>query len=90
MLIETAMSDRWLSNTYLLGEKSNGLGLLIDAGEPAAPITRAIEAHGLTLAYVLCTHHHGDHTTNLELFKEPYARICISVINGLKFHLLGR
>ena len=30
MLIETAMSDRWLSNTYLLGERSSGFGVLID------------------------------------------------------------
>lgn len=73
MLIETAMSDRWLSNTYLLGESSSGFGVLIDAGEPATPITRAIEAHGLKLAYVLCTHHHVDHIMNLELFKERYA-----------------
>ncbi len=73
MLIETAMSDRWLSNTYLLGERSSGFGVLIDAGEPAAPITQAIEAHRLTLAYVLCTHHHVDHIMNLELFKERYA-----------------
>ena len=73
MLIETAMSDRWLSNTYLLGERSSGLALLIDAGEPTAPITQAIEAQGLTLAYVLCTHHHVDHVMNLDLYKERYA-----------------
>ena len=73
MLIETAMSDRWLSNTYLLGEMSSGLAVLIDAGEPAAPIIHAIEDRGLTLAYVLCTHHHVDHIMNLELFIERYA-----------------
>jgi glyoxylase-like metal-dependent hydrolase (beta-lactamase superfamily II) len=73
MLIKTVMSERWLSNTYLLGERSTGSGVLIDAGEPATPITEAIAAQRLTLGYVLCTHHHGDHIMNLELFKERYA-----------------
>ena len=72
MLIETAMSDRWLSNTYLLGERSSGFGVLIDAGEPAAPITQAIEVHGLTLAYVLCTHHHNSNVTAVRAEHTPY------------------
>jgi glyoxylase-like metal-dependent hydrolase (beta-lactamase superfamily II) len=73
MLIETVMSERWLSNTYLLGERSSGYAVLIDAGEPAEPITQAITTQRLTPTYVLCTHHHVDHIMNLELFRDRYA-----------------
>ncbi len=34
--------------------------LVVDPGEPA-PVEHALDAHGLTLAGILVTHHHSDH-----------------------------
>ena len=61
MIIERTMSNNWLSNTYLVGDKPGGHAVLIDTGGPTAPIFEKIEELRLTVTHVLCTHHHIDH-----------------------------
>lgn len=61
MIIEKTMSDDYLSNTWLVGDRAGGHAVLIDPGAPSGPILEAIEHHRLELTHVLCTHHHVDH-----------------------------
>jgi glyoxylase-like metal-dependent hydrolase (beta-lactamase superfamily II) len=61
VIIQKTMSDGWLSNTWLVGDKPGGHAVLIDTGGPMEPIVQAIEEHRLTVSHVLCTHHHIDH-----------------------------
>jgi len=61
MIIEKSMSDGWLSNTWLVGDRPGGHAVLIDTGGPTTPILGAIEELRLDVTHVLCTHHHIDH-----------------------------
>jgi glyoxylase-like metal-dependent hydrolase (beta-lactamase superfamily II) len=69
VIIEKTMSDGWLSNTWLVGDREGGHAVLIDSGGPTAPILRAIEQQSLTLTHVLCTHHHIDHVQHNDEYK---------------------
>ncbi len=42
--------------------------IVVDPGEPA-PVEQALEAHALTLAGILVTHHHGDHTGGVDALR---------------------
>ncbi|MCF6296004.1 MAG: hydroxyacylglutathione hydrolase [Flavobacteriaceae bacterium] len=56
--------------TYLI-RSENGLTAIIDPGE-ANPVIDVLEAQGLTLDYILNTHHHGDHTDGNTALKGKY------------------
>lgn len=72
MIVEKTMSDGWLSNTYLVGDKAGGHAVLIDTGGPMEPILRSIEEHHLTLTHILCTHHHIDHVQYNDAYKSKF------------------
>lgn len=72
MIIERSMSDEWLSNAYVVGDRPGGHGVLIDAGGPVEPLVQAIEDHDLTLTHLLLTHHHHDHVVHADALKERY------------------
>lgn len=55
---------------YLLMDKK-GTVAIIDPGE-AAPVIAALEKKGLTLDYILNTHHHWDHTDGNNELRERY------------------
>ena len=60
--------------TYLL-RSDNGQTAIVDPGE-AGPVIEELERQGLTLDYVLNTHHHWDHTDgNAELIKHTGAKL---------------
>jgi glyoxylase-like metal-dependent hydrolase (beta-lactamase superfamily II) len=64
MVVERSMNNRYLSNTYLVGQEG-GPGFFVDAGGPVAPLIAAAERHGIEPTHVLLTHHHGDHVEEL-------------------------
>ncbi|QDU66632.1 MBL fold metallo-hydrolase [Engelhardtia mirabilis] len=72
MIVERSLDPRWLSNTWLVGDRPGGHGVLIDTGGPMEPILAAIEAHRLTVTHVLCTHHHHDHVTHNADYKQRF------------------
>lgn len=72
MIIEKTMSDGWLSNTWLIGDKPGGRAVLIDTGGPMEPIVQAIEENRLTVSHVLCTHHHIDHVQYNAAYKTKF------------------
>lgn len=72
MIIEKTMSDGWLSNTYLVGDRPGGHAVLIDTGGPIEPIVKTIEEQRLTLSHILCTHHHIDHVQHNAAYKSRF------------------
>lgn len=52
------------SDNYIWMFHDGRQALVVDPGE-AAPVVRALDAHGLVLAGILVTHHHADHVGGL-------------------------
>lgn len=72
MIIERSMSEGWLSNAYVVGDRPGGHGVLVDAGGPTEPLIAAVEEHDLTLTHLILTHHHHDHVVNAPELIERY------------------
>lgn len=53
---------RWVSNTYIVGDRAKGECVLVDCGESAADtIPGALDKLGVTCTAILLTHGHIDH-----------------------------
>lgn len=66
MILERTMSDGFLTDNYLVGDRRGGHAVMIDAGGPVAPLLEALEREQLTFTHVLLTHHHHDHVAELD------------------------
>jgi hydroxyacylglutathione hydrolase len=64
------MHSEWLSNSYLVGDRAGGHGVLIDSGGPPEPLLEEIERQDLTVEHLLLTHHHHDHVAENPVYKE--------------------
>src|SRR4051812_50078438 len=60
MVVERAMNNDYLSNTYLVGQ-AGGTGFFVDAGGPGAPLLAAAERNDITPTPLLLPPHHRDH-----------------------------
>jgi glyoxylase-like metal-dependent hydrolase (beta-lactamase superfamily II) len=67
------MNDTWLSNSWLVADRSGGSAVIIDTGGPSEPILGKISDLGLRPTHVLCTHHHVDHTSGNDRFRSRFA-----------------
>ena len=56
---------------YLLVDEADGSAVVVDPSE-GTPILRKLDALGLRLSAVLCTHHHGDHVGGLPELLERF------------------
>ena len=72
MIITKSMSDGWLSNSWLVGDRPGGKAVLIDTGGPVEPLLERIEAERLELTHLLYTHHHVDHVEHHALYKQRF------------------
>lgn len=72
MIIERTEHPSWLSNAYLVGDRPGGHGVLIDGNGIVDPLLERIERDGITVTYVLLTHHHGDHVIDAADFKARF------------------
>jgi hydroxyacylglutathione hydrolase len=72
VIIERAMNDDWLSNTYLVADELGSHAVMIDAGGPVEPLLRVLERMRFQLTHVLLTHHHRDHVSELERVRERW------------------
>ena len=61
---------------YLI-RSSDGVTAVVDPGD-AGPVIKALEREGLTLDYILNTHHHGDHTAGNKDLKTRYGAIVLA------------
>jgi glyoxylase-like metal-dependent hydrolase (beta-lactamase superfamily II) len=77
MLIERAMSDGFLTNTYLVAAGAGGAGFLVDAGGPMAPLFAAAERDAIEITHLLLTHHHHDHVCALDEVLARYPDIVV-------------
>jgi hydroxyacylglutathione hydrolase len=77
MILEKFMDPGWLSNSYLVGDREGGTGVIIDTGADPAPLLEAIRRHRLTISHIFNTHFHGDHTAfNADLVRATGADLC--------------
>jgi hydroxyacylglutathione hydrolase len=72
MIIERSMDPRWLSNAYLVADRSGGTAVFIDSGAPIEPLLAAVERLEVHPTMLLTTHAHEDHVANHELLGERY------------------
>jgi glyoxylase-like metal-dependent hydrolase (beta-lactamase superfamily II) len=87
MIIEKTMNDAWLSNTWLVADAQGGHGVIVDTGGPMQPILDHVQREDLTITHILCTHHHGDHTSHNEDYRHL---LCSPVVgHGSERHLFG-
>ena len=61
MIVERALNDQYLSNSFVVADEAGGSAVIIDAGGPAEPLVAAIADFNLDVTHLLCTHHHEDH-----------------------------
>ena len=87
MIIDKTMSGDFLSNSYVVGDRTGGHAVLIDSGGPPEPTLETIESNGLEVTHLLLTHHHADHVTHTELFRERFG--CPVLAHPLEAELLG-
>ena len=73
------MTEQFLSNTYLVGDKAGGTAAFIDAGGPMESLFEAVEKHDLTPTHVLLTHHHYDHVCELDKILERWPDIAVLI-----------
>ena len=92
MLIHSTRHAQWLSNSWLVADKTGGDAVLIDSGGPSAEIDAFISEHNLSLRHVLCTHHHYDHVANNAHYRQVHdCQICAhrnesSLLEHLSLH----
>ena len=68
---------------YLLHDTASGTTGIVDPSA-SGPVIKALKEKGLTLDYILNTHHHWDHTGgNADLKKEYNAKVLISRRNQI-------
>ncbi len=63
-----AFEDNYI---YLLTDTETGTTAIVDPGD-ATPVQHVLDERGLTLDYILNTHHHGDHTGGNQALKKRY------------------
>jgi glyoxylase-like metal-dependent hydrolase (beta-lactamase superfamily II) len=61
MLVARSLDRRYLSNTYVVGDRPGGKAVFVDSGAPLEPLHGFVREHGLTPTHVLRTHGHLDH-----------------------------
>jgi hydroxyacylglutathione hydrolase len=66
VILERAMNDQFLSNTYLVADEEGGTAVMIDAGGPVEGLLETLASRNLRLSHVLLTHHHFDHVCALD------------------------
>jgi len=65
MLLETRAVAPFFKNGYVIGCEETREGVVIDPGDEVDELLAAVEAHRLTVRYILLTHAHLDHVTGV-------------------------
>ena len=65
MILETRAAAPFFKNGFVVGCEETREGLLIDPGDEVGELLAAVEAHKLTVRYILLTHAHIDHVTGV-------------------------
>jgi hydroxyacylglutathione hydrolase len=65
MILETRAAPPFFKNGFVVGCEDTREGILIDPGDEVGDLLAAVEAHKLTIRYILLTHAHVDHITGV-------------------------
>lgn len=75
MIVERAMSEQFLSNTYLVCDGRDGPAFFVDCGGPLEPLLDAARRLEVEPTHVLLTHHHFDHVSELGALRKLFPGI---------------
>jgi hydroxyacylglutathione hydrolase len=70
MIIESIVVGLLHANCYVLGCEKTRAGLIIDPGDDARAILRAVQKHNLTIEKLVATHAHFDHVMALQAIRD--------------------
>ena len=70
VIVERTENPQWLSNAYLVADRSRGTGVLIDGNDDLGPLLERAERDGIEITHILVTHPHGDHVAGLAEARE--------------------
>jgi len=65
MILETRAAAPFFKNGFVVACEDTREGILIDPGDEVGDLLAAVEAHKLTIRYILLTHAHVDHITGV-------------------------
>ncbi|OJV62155.1 MAG: MBL fold metallo-hydrolase [Clostridiales bacterium 38-18] len=70
MILEKIAVGAYAANCFIVGDEETRIGMVIDPGGEAERIYKKIEDLGLSIAYIVLTHAHGDHIGGVEKLKK--------------------
>ena len=72
MIVERSMDPQWLSNAYLVADRSGGSAVFVDSGAPIEPLLAAVDRLDVRPTHLLTTHAHADHVANHRALQERF------------------
>jgi glyoxylase-like metal-dependent hydrolase (beta-lactamase superfamily II) len=75
MILKAILNGMFDSNCYVLGD--NGEGAVIDPGADVEDIAKVLEAHDLKLKYIILTHAHIDHITEVDNLRNAVGGVAV-------------
>jgi hydroxyacylglutathione hydrolase len=72
VIVERSMHPDWLSNAYVIADRSGGTAVFVDSGAPLEPLFEAVERNDLTVTHLLTTHADHDHIAGDAEIRERY------------------
>jgi hydroxyacylglutathione hydrolase len=72
VIVERSIDPTWLSNAYLVADRTGGTAVFVDSGAPIEPLLNAVDRLEVQVTHLLTTHAHGDHVANHELLERRF------------------
>ena len=70
MILEKIVESRMGENTYVVGDENTKKCIVVDPGVNLVDIMNFVKRQNLNVEYIVLTHGHGDHITNVLTLKE--------------------
>jgi hydroxyacylglutathione hydrolase len=84
VIVERSMDPQWLSNAYLVADRSGGTAVFVDSGAPIEPLLSAVDRLEVQVTHLVTTHAHGDHVANHELLERRFGlRVIAAAEEGI-------
>jgi hydroxyacylglutathione hydrolase len=74
------MDPNWLSNAYVVADRSGGSAVFVDSGAPLEPLIAAVERLDVQVTHVLTTHAHSDHIAHHGEIEERFGATVVADI----------
>jgi hydroxyacylglutathione hydrolase len=72
------MDPNWLSNAYVVADRSGGSAVFIDSGAPLEPLIAAVERLDVQVTHLLTTHAHPDHIAHHAEIEERFGATVVA------------